>query len=422
MAISIAGLVFIVGYAAIALEHKIALSKSAVALFIGIILWIIVSIVHGETALEGLTHTAGDIFSIIVFLLAAMSLVEVLVHYKFFDLIRGKIFALKLTEKKQFIVISSIAFILSAFLDNLTTTIVMIQISRKFFKGENMIRAAACIIISANAGGAFSPIGDVTTIMLWFAGKFSALELISRGILPATVLGLVSMLIMVRGIKGETIDSSNEIITSLTKSEKIIIIITLLSFMFPVLMNLVNLPPYMGLLLGLALVWLTIDITKQISNRQTHLEASLDEMMRKTDIPSLKFFIGILFAVAALGELGVLKIMADYLYGSNPGGAVVVGGNIGLGFLSAILDNVPLTAMAIEILPTEIPSLWVLLALTAGTGGSLLVIGSAAGVVAMGMVKELSFTKYFKVAFFPALVGYLAAIAVWCFQYFVLGF
>lgn len=422
MSVAIAGAVFALGYAAIALEHKLVLSKSALALLIGTLLWIIVSVTHGPEAVGELSHAAGDIFSIVVFLLAAMSLVEVLVHYRFFDVIRGKLFALHLSERQQFVVISLISFVLSAFLDNLTTTIVMIQISRRFFRGENLVRAAANIVIAANAGGAFSPIGDVTTIMLWFAGKFGALDVLMQGFLPALLLWAVTTAIMYRGITRETPDETTEIVTKLTKSERTIVVMVLGSFFLPVAMNLFGLPPYMGLLLGLALVWLAVDIFKRVSGRHTHLEASLDEMIRKTDIPSLKFFIGILFAVAALGELGVLERLADTLYGATPTLGAMVAGNVGLGFLSAILDNVPLTAMAIEILPTNDPALWVLLALTAGTGGSLLVIGSAAGVVAMGMIKELSFAKYFRVAFVPALAGYLAAVGVWCGQYFVLGF
>lgn len=422
MAIFFAGLLFALGYVGIALEHKLMLNKSALALFIGIVLWIIASISRGREALFGLAHTAGDVFSIVVFLLAAMSLVEVLVHYKFFDVIRVKLFKLNLSERAQFVVISTITFFLSAFLDNLTTTIVMIQISRRFFSGENLVRITASIVIAANAGGAFSPIGDVTTIMLWFAGKFNALELIARGFLPSLILFIVSTLLILRGIKGDSKDDEEELDIILTKSERGVIGLVLASFLFPVLMNLLGLPPYMGLLLGLAIVWLVVDMSKQISGRKTHLEASLEEMLKRTDIASLNFFIGILFAVAALGELGVLSRLADFLYGASPSDITMVIGNIGMGFLSSILDNVPLTAMAIEILPTNSASLWVLLALTAGTGGSLLVIGSAAGVVAMGMVKELSFAKYFRVATFPALIGYIAAVCVWSAQYFVLGF
>ncbi len=185
-------------------------------------------------------------------------------------------------------------------------------------------------------------------------------------------------------------------------------------------MSALGLPPYMGLLLGLGGVWLMIDLFKRYLPRTTHLTASIEDLIRKTDISSLKFFIGILLAVSALHTLGVLELLADTVYGHTPSIGSVIGGNISLGLLSAILDNVPLTAIAIQILNSTDSSLWVLLALTVGTGGSLLVIGSAAGVVAMGMIKELNFSSYFKLAFFPALAGYIAAIAVWMLQRWIL--
>jgi Na+/H+ antiporter NhaD/arsenite permease-like protein len=351
-----------------------------------------------------------------------MSLVEVLVHYRFFDIIRGRLFALGLTDRAQFVVITVLSFFLSSFLDNLTTTIVMIQIARKFFRGDNLLYAVAAIIISANAGGAFSPIGDVTTIMLWFAGKFNALEVITRAFFPALALWAVVVSIMYPKIKRDTPDENKEVIKKLTRSEKMIIATVIGSFFLPIAMNALGLPPYMGLLIGLGIVWILVDFAKEHSKHETHLTASVEDCLKRSDISSLKFFAGILLAVSALHALGVLDYLADMVYGHAPAVSTIVLGNIGLGFLSAILDNVPLTALAIQILPTTEPSLWVLLALTAGTGGSLLVIGSAAGVVAMGMVKELNFAKYLKIASIPALCGYLAAVSVWAFQYFILGF
>lgn len=421
MVTALGGIVFGLGYLAIAFEHKLFLNKSALALLVGTVLWAIIALSQGAEGLMHLTEASGEIFSIVAFLLAAMALVEVLVHYKFFDVIRGKLFALKLPERKQFWVISAITFCLSAFLDNLTATIVMIQISRQFFKGENLLRTAAAVIVAANAGGAFSPIGDVTTIMLWIAKKFTAFEIISMGFLPSVLLWLVATTLIGRSLKGETSDTANEVLTKLTRSEKGVVGLVFVSFFLPVFANAIGLPPYMGLLFGLALVWLSVDILKQISRRHTHLEASIEELLRKADIASLQFFIGILFAVAALKELGALALLADFLYGAEPTLLGIVGGNIGLGFLSAILDNVPLTAIAIGILPTANAALWVLLALTAGTGGSLLLIGSVAGVVAMGMVKELTFVRYFQIAFLPALLAYLVGVAVWCVQFMAVG-
>lgn len=417
----LAGVVFFVGYAAIALEHKLHVNKSAIALAVGTMLWLIAAAAGVPHIGEAIGHAGSEIFGIVVFLLAAMSLVEILVHYEFFDFLRGKLFQLGLTERGQFILITALTFFLSAIVDNLTTTIVMVQIARKFFRSRNLLYATAGVIIAANAGGAWSPIGDVTTIMLWFADKITAWEVISRGILPSLTLWVVSVSLLAFKISHTPFDVGNEIVTKLQRSEKTVIGLVFLSFFLPIGMSVFGLPPYIGLLLGLAIVWLCVDWLKYFVPKQSHLDASIDEFIKRTDIPSLKFFIGILLAVSALHALGVLEQLAHVVYGTAPGVGQLIMGNVGLGFLSALLDNVPLTAMAIQILPTTSSSLWVLLALTVGTGGSLLVIGSAAGVVAMGMVKELNFSQYFKIAFVPALLGYLAAVGVWCIQYFWLG-
>ena len=415
----VASIIFVLAYVGIALEHKLHLNKSAVALAAGGVLWLLASISHAEHLSDELIHAGADVFAIVIFLLAAMSLVEILAHYRFFDVLRGKLYALKLNDSKQFILLSLLAFGLSAIIDNLTTTIIMIQIARQFFKGRNLLLMGAAIVVSANAGGAFSPIGDVTTVMLWFAGKFSAGQIILQGILPAVALWAVATGLMYRKLDKDTLDTNTEIVTKWLRSEKIIIFTVFTSFLLPLAMSAFSLPPYMGLLLGLGVVWLAIDLFKRYVPRETHLTASIEDLIRKTDIASLKFFIGILLSVAALHTMGVLEKLATLVYGSVPTETALIGGNISLGLLSAILDNVPLTAIAIQILNTGNESLWVLLALAVGTGGSLLVIGSAAGVVAMGMLKELNFGNYFKLAFFPALAGYVAAMAVWGVQYFL---
>jgi Na+/H+ antiporter NhaD/arsenite permease-like protein len=409
--------IFILGYFAIALEHPLKISKSAVALLTGAVLWTMVAFTHSGEHLSGELSVAGaDVFSIIVFLLAAMSLVEVLVHYRFFDLIRGKLFALNLTDRKQFIVICLLSFFLSAVIDNLTTTIIMIQISRKFFREKNMLIACAGIVIAANAGGAFSPIGDVTTIMLWFSKKFGTLEILYKAFIPSVVLWVVSTGLLVRKITPEDDDNKNEVVSKLNTSEKYVIAAVFCSFALPLVVSLIGLPPYFGLLFGLGFVWLLIDTFKRVTPTDTHLSASIEEFIKKTDIASLQFFIGILLAVSALHALGVLEQIASLIYGQKPGMTALIGGNVLMGMISSILDNVPLTAIAIQMLQTTDTNIWILLALTVGTGGSLLVIGSAAGVVAMGMNKELTFGNYFKIAFVPALLGYIAAVAAWYIQ------
>ncbi len=415
----IASGVFILGYIGITLEHRLGTSKSAIAMSVGVIMWILASLYNHVHIEETLVEVGGDIFSIVIFLLAAMSLVEILVHYQFFDVVRGLLYKLKFSEKKQFLALAIMTFFLSAMLDNLTTTIVMIQIARRFFTGKNLLLMTAAVVIAANAGGAFSPIGDVTTIMIWLADKFTAFEIIREGFLPSLAILLGSMALMYPQISDKPFAATDEIITQLSRSEKVVITAVFASFALPLIMNFMNLPPYFGLLLGLGGVWIIIDFFKQKSKRKTHLEVSIEELIKKTDIASLKFFIGILLAVSALEHLGILEQLSHVLYTDAPTAARMIIGNTSLGFVSAVLDNVPLTAIAIEILKTTDTSIWVLLALAVGTGGSMLVIGSAAGVVAMGMVKELTFEKYLKLATLPAMVGYIIGIAVWYVQYLI---
>jgi len=415
----IAVVIFVFGFIAISLEHKLKVNKSAIALVLGSILWFIVVLTTKVDIGNAITETGAEIFEIVIFLLCAMSLVEILVHYKLFDVIRGKLFALHLKEKHQFLLVTLLTFAFSGIIDNLTTTIVMIQIARMFFKKDNLLIAVSGIIIAANAGGAFSPIDDVTTIMLWLADKFSATSVIIYGFLPSFVLYTISTLLLSKKIVDSDFDVKTKIITKLSISEKIIITVILSSFLLTIVTGIIGLPPYFGLLIGLGISWVLIDLLKKYSTNTTHLEASIDEFIKKTDIVALKFFIGILLAVAALHQLGILEQLSGIIYGANPSINRIIAGNIGLGLISPVLDNVPLTAMAIQIINSTNEDLWVLLALSVGTGGSLLIIGSAAGVVAMGMVKELNFETYFKIAFIPALIGFIGCITIWGLQFFL---
>jgi Na+/H+ antiporter NhaD/arsenite permease-like protein len=418
----IAGAIFIAGYALITLEHRYHINKSITATALAAVLWALISLSGADHHLveEALHHLSGETFSLVVFLLAAMTLVEILVHYRFFDLLRAKLFALGLEDRAQLVLISTLAFFFSAVIDNLTTTIVMIQIARRFFKGKNLLIAAASIVVSANAGGAFSPVGDVTTIMLWLAGKFTALEIIMWGFLPSLSILLVSTYLFVRQVEGDTKDEkpvTYETVT-LSKSEKTVIAASFASFVLPPLAHFVGLPPFMGLLLGVGIVGLIVGFFANAApHRESHLSMEIEKLLGKIDVTSLLFFIGILFAVGALSFMGILDTISNTLFGDNPDFSRLVAGSVLLGAFSAILDNIPLTAAAMEILQTDDFHLWVLLAICVGTGGSMLVIGSAAGVVAMGMIKDLSFGQYLKIATVPAALGYATAIAVWYIQY-----
>lgn len=418
----IASVIFVAGYALITLEHHWKINKSITATALAAILWgtiaLTTSDIHGVE--EALHLISAETFALVVFLLAAMTLVEILVHYRFFDLLRAKLFALGLKDTAQLVLITIITFFLSAILDNLTTTIVMVQIARRFFKGHNLLVAAGAIVVAANAGGAFSPVGDVTTIMLWLAGKFTALEVIMWGFLPSLAIIASSLFFFVMQMKR---DSGDESLAAgedvhLSPSEKTVITLSFISFVLPPLAHLAGLPPFMGLLLGVGIVGLTIGWFANTSKkRETHLAMDIEKLLGKLDITSLLFFIGILFAVGALGHLGILDTISESLFGEEPAISRLIAGSVFLGAFSAILDNIPLTAAALDILQTTDPKLWVLLAICVGTGGSMLVIGSAAGVVAMGMVKELTFKKFFQIASLPAAIGYAAGIGVWYVQY-----
>lgn len=414
-----ATILFILGYLLISLEKRFNTHKSAVSLALGATLWVITA--FSGTAQDffrlSIEKSGSDIFAIIIFLLSAMTLVEILVHYKFFDFIRLKLSKLNLDNKGQFLMISTMSFFLSAVLDNLTCTVVMTQIARRFFRDKNLLLATAGIVIAANAGGSWSPIGDVTTLMLWLANKFAAHEIITGAFLPAVSLTIVATFLLKGKMDKDILDTFDKKLPRPTRGEKLVISICLASFALPLLADMIGLPPYMGLLFGLGLVWLVIEFVKSRTNHVTHLEANIDAILQKTDISAIEFFVGILLSVSALRTLGALETISQKLFGYSQEFWRVTAGNILIGLTSAIFDNVSLTALSINVIRLNDPSIWVLLALAVGTGGSILIIGSAAGVVAMGMVKDLTFEKYLKLAFWPAFLGYCTAILVWFLQY-----
>lgn len=410
-------IIFIIGYAGIAFEHKTHINKAAWALFTGGALWLLVALQDYTVIEEKMLHAGYEIFSITLFLLAAMSLVEILIACGIFDLLRQKMLSFNLGNTKQFMIFLGLAFALSGIIDNLTATIILIQIARKFFKGENLLIAGVGIVLAANAGGALSPIGDITTIMLWIAGKFTALEIITRGFMPAVAIFLTASFFLLRKM-GQADDDTlpSETVSSLSWERKLIVAITMLSFFMPIAAKALHLPPVSGILFGLGIAWITVDLLQARRSQGTQFSEGMESLLQKTDISSIKFFVGILLAVSALEALGVLSTLSEYIYGAAQTDTRVITGNIIMGMISSILDNIPLTAIAINILEVTNTNLWVLLAISVGTGGSLLAIGSAAGVVAMGILKDLTFKKYFDIAFIPALVSYFVGISVWWIQ------
>lgn len=411
--------IFLLGYVGITLEHKTHINKAAFALLTGTLLWVLVGFVKPVGIDDHIIEAGFDIFSITIFLLGAMSLVEVLIHYRLFDIIRDRLTAYNLTLRSQFFLVSAIAFAASAFIANMIATIVLIQIARRFFWGRNLLVAAVSIVFATNAGGAFSPIGDVTSIMLWIAGKFSVAEIVTQGFFPALAIFVVATLMLSRGITEEL--STREAVMPeepFTRGELIIVVSVLISFLLPIVAKMIGLPPVVGILFGVGCTWVIVDLLKGMSSCRTHLTASIESMVQKVDIASIKFFIGILLAVSALSTLGVLEYVSHFIYGEAQTTTSIIIGNMVIGMVSALLDNIPLTAIAIDILHTTNVSLWVLLSITVGTGGSLLPIGSAAGVVAIGMLKELTCKEYVRIGFLPALVSFLVGVGVWGLQTF----
>lgn len=419
------GAIFVAAYVFIAIEHKSHVNKSGIAIVAGGLLWLLAALFsHDKHEISlAITENGAEIFSIVVFLLSAMTIVEILVHYRFFDWIREKIVQKKISQAGLFWLLGGLTFILSAFLDNLTTTLIMIQIGRKIYKHQgNFLIFVANTVIAANAGGAASPIGDVTTIMLWLANKFNAVQIISIGIVPALVTWLIPQALMTRKIeKHEEAEKANPEF-NIVNEEKVqpfwsVIVIGIFSFLLPVIFNIIGLPPFLGLLLGVGILWIFIDI-KSKHGREAFASGKVIDIIQKTDITTLKFFIGILLAVGALSHIGLLKDLNTLIFGEEINIWRLVIGNTALGFMSSILDNVPLVAAAIKMFPAGVSAaVWVLLALTAGVGGSMLVIGSAAGVAAMGQVKELNFAYYLKKASLPALLGFLGGVATWIGMY-----
>ncbi|MBI4733678.1 MAG: sodium:proton antiporter NhaD [Rubrobacteridae bacterium] len=410
-------IVFLIGLVLISTEQRSGINKSAAALVTAGITWTIIAGFDSPNVIEHLTETGAEVVEVVLFLLSAMALVEVIAHYQFFDVIKNRIFALNFNTKKQLWVISIFAFFLSAVIDNLTTTIIFAQLSRLFFKGKNLIIATALVVIAANSGGAFSPIGDITTTMLWLQEKFSSAQIITLGFLPSLLMYLISAFLLIMQVKNvPATDIETERIT-LVKSEKAIVILAFGSFALPFVFNMIGLKPYLGLLVGLGITWAAVDICKKkLNNHASHFTATIENMLSKTDISSLMFFSGILLAVAALNHVGILSTISHALFGANPDFTRLVAGSTILGISSSLVDNVPLTAAAMDIVRVSDPRIWVLIAIAVGNGGSALAIGSAAGIVAMGITKEMTFTSYLKYATVPVLIAYGCAIGIWVLQ------
>ena len=422
--------IFVVGYLCIALESVFEVNKAAIALLMCVGCWTLLMLgVQGffpEVAngagfiCDRIQHHLGDAGETLFFLMGAMTIVEIVDSNGGFNFVRD---AIKTRSKRKLMWrVAFMTFFLSAILDNLTTSIVMIMVLRKLVQSrEERLIYAGLIIISANSGGAFSPIGDVTTIMLWIKGVITTQGVLTEIFIPSLVSMVIPALILSLSLKGKFDKEQNlkvSEVTTFTKAQRDVIFwlgVGGLVFV-PIFKTLTHLPPFMGILLVLGVLWTVTEIfhrMRQTSEDDT-MAKRVSDLLSKIDLSTIMFFLGILMAVAVLQEIGVLTAMGEGLNEAFAGNHYLINGIIGV--LSSIVDNVPLVAGCMGMYPVaEVGDMavdgifWQLLAYCAGVGGSMLIIGSAAGVVVMGLEK-ISFGWYLKKMTWIAFVGYLAGI------------
>lgn len=407
-------LLFILGYLLITLEHAIKINKAAIALLTGVLCWTLYIFSATDIHLieKQLAEHLSEITGIIFFLTGAMTIVELIDAHDGFDVITNTI---STTGKRKLIwIICFISFFLSAVLDNLTTTIVMVSLLRKLITDKNdRMLFIGMVIIAANAGGVWSPIGDVTTTMLWIGGQITTEKIIFSLFIPSLICLLIPLLVVTYTLKGNAerqIEANNDNKTATSPVHRNIIFFSGVGILLfvPVFKTVTHLPPFMGMLLGLGLLWVISEIIHKDKDESDKNTYSVLYALRKIDLPSVLFFLGILIAVSALQSMGQLTRLASAMDEKIGDLNLIV---LSIGVLSAIVDNVPLVAGAmgmydLQTYPTD-HYFWELLAYCAGTGGSLFIIGSAAGVAAMGMEK-INFFWYLKKISWLALIGYLA--------------
>ncbi len=435
--------VFIIGYTFIALEHPLKIDKSASALLTGVLCWLVLlfgieqmpvynSLTEEQRSdiLKFLDHSLfehiGEIAEILFFLIGAMTIVELVDQHEGFRVITDRIKTL--SRVRLLWIISIIAFVASSILDNLTTTIVLCALIRRLIKEEeDMWMIGGFVVLAANAGGAWSPIGDITTIMLWIGGQITTLHVIKAVLAPSLVCLVVPLLIASFTLRGtiapveKETEGHNGYAWAVHEQHLVFAIGTLGLLFVPVFKAITHYPPFMGVLLSLGFIWYITEYIHRDKPEEVRYGLSVAAVLRRIDTPSVLFFLGILLAVGALSTSGHLALLADGLDRALKGNIYPL--NTLIGMLSSIVDNVPLVAAAmgmysLEVYPTD-HDFWTLLAYCAGTGGSMLIIGSAAGVAAMGLLK-INFIWYLKRISLYALTGYLAGIGAFYLQHHLL--
>ncbi|HEY0963235.1 MAG TPA: sodium:proton antiporter NhaD [Pseudomonadales bacterium] len=418
-------LVFVAAYAAIAFEHPLGINKSASALIGAGLLWTIYALALGDSTLldEHLGSSLIDIAQIVFFLMGAMTIVEVVDAHNGFEVITSRITTTRLSSLLW--LIGGVTFFLSATLDNLTTTIVMVSLVQKLLdRHDDRVFFACIVVIAANAGGAWSPIGDVTTTMLWIGGQITSLAIIEGVFLASAVNLLVPLSLVAWTLRGRPVlaradraGTSKDTYTTPFERKLMFGLGIGVLVSVPVFKTLTHLPPFMGVMFGLGLLWLVGDLLHRGKSDDARRPLTLVHALSRIDLASLVFFVGILLAVATLEHAGVLANLALRLNETVGRLDVIV---LLIGFASAVVDNVPIVAAAMGMFSLDTyPAdhfLWEFLAYAAGTGGSILIIGSAAGIAAMGLEK-IHFFWYVKRISGLALLGYLAGAAVYILQY-----
>jgi Na+/H+ antiporter NhaD/arsenite permease-like protein len=410
-------LVFVIGYLAIALEHPIKINKTATALLTGVLCWTIYALTSDKPVAGDLSHHLSQIAEILFFLLGAMTIVELVDAYQGFRLITDRIQTKNVV--KLLWLICWVTFFLSSILDNLTTSIVMISLIRKLIPNKDMrMFFAGMIIIAANAGGAWTPIGDVTTTMLWIGGQISTVNIMTILFIPSVLCLLVPLLFLTFTLKGTLGESHNtahlhthghgEEKEEIRGSTTMLILGVGALIFVPIFKTVTHLPPYIGMLLGLGVIWVVSELINPHADEATHKRYSASGALSRIDSSSVLFFLGILLAVGALESMNILHRFAEWLDHTVGSQSVIV---TLIGMLSAVIDNVPLVAASMGMYSLDMYPMdnfiWEYLAYCAGTGGSILIIGSAAGVAVMGMEK-IDFIWYLKRISLIAMLGYFA--------------
>lgn len=413
---------FVLGYLAIVFEHPLKLDKTVPALIMGATCWGLISIGHlpvvdhhfheGEMS-PVLLHHIGKVAEILIFLIGAMTIVELIDLHRGFAVITNRIRTT--SKRKMLFLITILAFFLSATLDNLASTIVLVSLLRRLVPQRNeRLWFVSMAVIGANAGGAWSPIGDVTTTMLWIGNKVSSLGLIKNLVVPSLVCAIVPAVVasFTKPFQGhitqQNIDFDHEVSQEKLLSSRVMLVVGIGALVFvPVFKAITHLPPYVGMMLGLGIVWLVseyIHPEEDFTEERKHLYSAHTALSR-IEMSSILFFLGILLAVASLESLALLLDLSQAMERAIPNTNIVI---MILGVASAIIDNVPLVAATMGMYTEPIDSsLWHFIAYSAGTGGSMLIIGSAAGVAAMGM-ERIDFIWYLKRVAWIAALGFLA--------------